>query len=387
MTSVLRPPSSLLRFVAVLCLLSSGLLAQDRPGGGGSSLPSQTGNNGKYLTTNGTAASWATVSGSGTVSSGTTGYLSKYTGSTTVGNSAATDDGTTFTYTGTGGIVTSAGVTTGSGGSAAGYVQLGQGTAPSTGTTAVTLAAPTSVTSYLIMLPSGVSSTGLLQWTVSGSTATLSSVATLPTAFVPAFTGDVTNSAGSLATTVGKINGTSLAGLATGILKNTTTTGVPSIAIAADFPTLNQNTSGTASNVSGTPALPNGTTATKQGIAAADDKLATDSYVNRAVITNTAPGALGSLTGTINIDWSTSNNFYGTLTGNTTFTFSNAVAGQVITVQVIQTGTNSYTSTWPSAKWPGGTAPVQTAGAAAHDDTTFLYINSAYDGSSIQNLK
>ena len=32
--------------------------------GGGSSLPSQTGNNGKYLTTNGTAASWENVSGS-----------------------------------------------------------------------------------------------------------------------------------------------------------------------------------------------------------------------------------------------------------------------------------------------------------------------------------
>lgn len=52
---------------------------------------------------------------------------------------------------------------------------------------------------------------------------------------------------GSTALTVVKINGTSLAGLATGILKNTTTTGVPSIAVAADFPTLNQNTSGYAS--------------------------------------------------------------------------------------------------------------------------------------------
>lgn len=37
-----------------------------------------------------------------------------------------------------------------------------------------------------------------------------------------------------------------LGSLATGILKNTTTTGVPSIAIAADFPTLNQNTTGSA---------------------------------------------------------------------------------------------------------------------------------------------
>lgn len=46
--------------------------------------------------------------------------------------------------------------------------------------------------------------------------------------------------------TVTKINGTSLSGLGTGILKNTTGTGVPSIAIAADFPTLNQSTSGNA---------------------------------------------------------------------------------------------------------------------------------------------
>jgi hypothetical protein len=38
--------------------------------------------------------------------------------------------------------------------------------------------------------------------------------------------------------TVTKINSTSLAGLATGILKNTTTTGVPSIAAATDLPTL-----------------------------------------------------------------------------------------------------------------------------------------------------
>jgi hypothetical protein len=35
-----------------------------------------------------------------------------------------------------------------------------------------------------------------------------------------------------------------MSGLATGILKNTTGTGAPSIAVAGDFPTLNQNTSG-----------------------------------------------------------------------------------------------------------------------------------------------
>jgi hypothetical protein len=57
-------------------------------------------------------------------------------------------------------------------------------------------------------------------------------------------TGDVTDAAGVL--TVDGINGVELAGLATGILKNTTSTGVPSIAVAADFPTLNQNTTGNA---------------------------------------------------------------------------------------------------------------------------------------------
>lgn len=65
--------------------------------------------------------------------------------------------------------------------------------------------------------------------------------------FTGSLLGDVTGTQG--ATVVGKINGTSLAGLSTGILKNTTTTGVPSIAIAADFPTLNQSTTGNAATV------------------------------------------------------------------------------------------------------------------------------------------
>jgi len=80
-------------------------------------------------------------------------------------------------------------------------------------------------------------------------------------------TGDAT---GSTALTVVAINGVLMSGLATGILKNTTTTGVPSIAVAGTdylapggalgtpssgdlanctFPTLNQSTSGNAATV------------------------------------------------------------------------------------------------------------------------------------------
>jgi len=59
-------------------------------------------------------------------------------------------------------------------------------------------------------------------------------------------TGDAT---GATNLTVVGINGTPLSGLATGILKNTTSTGVPSIAVAGDFPTLNQNTTGSAAKL------------------------------------------------------------------------------------------------------------------------------------------
>lgn len=52
----------------------------------------------------------------------------------------------------------------------------------------------------------------------------------------PAITGDITIATASNSALVTKLNGTSLAALGTGILKNTTTTGVPSIAIAADIP-------------------------------------------------------------------------------------------------------------------------------------------------------
>lgn len=75
-------------------------------------------------------------------------------------------------------------------------------------------------------------------------------------------TGDAT---GATALTVTGINGTSLAGLSTGLLKNTSGTGVPSIAIAGtdyltptgsaagltNFPTLNQNTTGSAASFTG----------------------------------------------------------------------------------------------------------------------------------------
>jgi hypothetical protein len=54
------------------------------------------------------------------------------------------------------------------------------------------------------------------------------------TSALPALTGDVISTAGTAATTVVGLNGTLLSGLATGLLKNTNGTGVPSIATGTD---------------------------------------------------------------------------------------------------------------------------------------------------------
>jgi len=86
------------------------------------------------------------------------------------------------------------------------------------------------------------------------------------------------------------------------------------------------------------------------------------------------------------IDWSVSNSFYKTLSANTTFTFSNAVDGQVITICLLNT-TSNYTVTWPTIKWAGGTAPIMTTGA--HYDVYTIYYNAtvgAYFGSYVQNF-
>ena len=64
-------------------------------------------------------------------------------------------------------------------------------------------------------------------------------------------TGDVTaaGSVGALTSTVTKLNGTALSGLATGILKNTTATGIPSIAVKADITALGIASSGANSDI------------------------------------------------------------------------------------------------------------------------------------------
>ena len=140
---------------------------------------------------------------------------------------------------------------------------------------------------------------------------------------------------GATALIVKKINGVALSGLATGILKNTTTTGVPSIAVSADFPTLNQNTTGTASNVTGTVAIANGGTGATTATNAINALLPAQSSNSGKYLSTdgsstswTSPASGWSLTG--NAFGATTTNFIGTTDNNAlVFKVNGNKAGEV----------------------------------------------------------
>jgi hypothetical protein len=93
------------------------------------------------------------------------------------------------------------------------------------------------------------------------------------------------------------------------------------------------------------------------------------------------------LTGTTpNVNWALSNVFYITLSGNTTFTFSNQSDAQTITIAITNTASN-YTVTWPSGiKWTGGSSnvPIETIGAVT-DVYQFIDVAGTIYGTVVQN--
>ncbi len=114
------------------------------------------------------------------------------------------------------------------------------------------------------------------------------------------------------------LNGTALSGLATGILKNTTTTGVPSIAVAADFPTLNQNTTGSAASLSAV-------------LTAGAEPAHTGDMTNSAGSLATTVGAIGGKTVTLANSFTTAGNFALTLTQTATTSVTLPVSGTLVT--------------------------------------------------------
>ena len=116
-------------------------------------------------------------------------------------------------------------------------------------TTNANLTGPVTSTGNATAIANGAISNAML---ANGAVANLSGTNTGDNATNSQYSSLVSNAThtgdaeGNFALTVKGINNTILSNLNTGILKNTTGTGVPSIAVAADFPILNQNTTGTA---------------------------------------------------------------------------------------------------------------------------------------------
>jgi hypothetical protein len=94
----------------------------------------------------------------------------------------------------------------------------------------------------------------------------------------------------------------------------------------------------------------------------------------------------GNATGTVAIDFNTSNVQTFTLTGDVTFTFSNGNAGSTYVVIVKQSTGGSNTVAWPNTvKWAAAAIPTQTTTASRYDVYTFIYDGTNYYGTYSQN--
>ena len=172
------------------------------------------------------------------------------------------------------------------------------------------------------------------------------------------------------------------------------------------FPTLNQNTTGTAANVTGTVAVANGgTNASSAGITAFNNitgytasgatgttstniVFSTSPTITTPTITGyteTAPTAANSGTATtIGITAGTVLRY--TMTGNCTFTMPSATtAGQSFIVILTQDGTGGRTAVFTSVKWPAGSAPtITTTATTGRDILTFVSDGTNWYGTAAQ---
>jgi hypothetical protein len=256
-------------------------------------LPSQTGNTGKFLSTNGSVASWTTAGGSGTVTSidvagGTTGLTTSggpvtTSGTITLAGTLGVANGGTgqTTYTNgqlligntTGGTLTKATLTQGSGititngagsitiaatnagtvtsvGVSGGTTGLTTSGGPVTGAGTITLAGTLGVAN------GGTGATTLTGYVKGTGTTAMTASATIPGADV---SGNISGNAANVTGTVAVGNGGTGATTLTGYVKGTGTTAMTASATipGAD---VSGNISGNAANVTGTVAIANGGT-------------------------------------------------------------------------------------------------------------------------------
>ena len=193
--------------------------------------------------------------------------------------------------------------------------------------------------------------------------------------------------------------------LGTGILKSTTSTGALTIATAADFPTLNQNTTGNAGNVTGTVAVANGgtgaTTLTGYVKGTGTTAMTASASIPLSDVTGAAPIASPTFTGTLTapiyastpqaltdnttISWNPSSglNASVTLAGNRTLSFSTAPpTGAYGTLVVKQDATGGRTLALPSvANKILGSSSTTTIGLSTAANAIDI-VNFYFDGTN-----
>ena len=201
------------------------------------------------------------------------------------------------------------------------------------------------------------------QTNISGNAATATYAATAGNAATVTtnanLTGDVT-SIGNAATVV-KINGVTMSGLTTGILKNTTGTGAPSIATAGtDY-------------------------VTPTGTETLSGKTLTNPTVNNYTEGTVASGTV-TTTATLSL---TSGTFQtATLTASTAcvFTMPTPTSGKSFVLLLKQAASTGLgTATFTGVKWPAGTAPTITPTAGRMDILTFASDGTNWYGAYTQN--
>ena len=93
----------------------------------------------------------------------------------------------------------------------------------------------------------------------------------------------------------------------------------------------------------------------------------------------------GSVTTSATINWANGNVQYVTLTGNTTFKFTNAKPGMRAILHVA----GAFTPTFPgTVRWTNGNTPTATASAGHKDIYSFIYSGkeALYDGAQLANF-
>lgn len=144
---------------------------------------------------------------------------------------------------------------------------------------------------------------------------------------------------------------------------------------SADLPAINlaSSTSGGVSGLLPSANLaPTGVTASTVGSSTAVPVLGINAQGQIVSITTAAisggstsdPAISKTFSGGVTIDLSAASYYFGTVTGNTSFTFSSAPGtGTVGACQIEMTSGSVATITWPaSVKWPGGAAPTLSSG-------------------------